>query len=597
MAISIVERKIKGGVYISIIDGYRDPITKKPTCRTLKSFGNKAKLQAENPNFMQEIEAELRRFRSSSSAYEERMTERRGNSVAVDGEKVSAEGLGKAYEASAAPYFKLWDELDMRRYFTDVGRNYHFPWDLNKTVFYSVFARIMAPESKLSSWNNRNRHIFDFDDLELAHMYECLDVLAGRKKKIIDHLNAAIDKLYKRDFTIALYDVTTFYFESFTEGELRRRGMSKEHRTQETQVVLGLLVDSEGIPFGYELFPGNTAEVGTILKVIKDFRTHYNIGEVTVVADAGLNQLINLEALEDSGFKFIVGYPPYIKLTAKEQEQLLSAENWKSYKTEDGDLWRIKDMPLYLDKTVRPKGEDSRKIQLDARIIATFSSRRETHDLDELNKKWKKAKALTAQGLSAVNASNRSGYKSFITSNLESVELNTALYDKRKKWAGYTALLTNIKSEDPQAIYGLLRQLWRIEDNFRVLKTNLQARPVFVWTDDHIRGHFVLNYIALVMQKVLLRKLRQEGFSYSSKLVSDALRALRVIPLTRLKKANNHLYQCVSEDGKRRLPDGTEISLEEVAANIFKVCGIEPLTELETRGSLTRKFGRAEKIK
>jgi transposase len=596
MAISIVERKVKGAVYISIIDGYRDPITKKPTSRTLRSYGNKEKLLQKNPNAMKEIEAELEKLRSSSSAYENTVKSRLGETVTVAAETAGT-ALGRSYEVSAAPYFRLWEELGLRQYFTDIGRNHDFAWDVNLTMFYSTFSRIMAPESKLAAWNNRTRHLFDFDALELSHMYECLTLLADRKKKIIDHLNEAIDRLYKRDFSIALYDVTTFYFESFIEGELRKRGMSKEHRTQETQVVLGLLVDSEGVPFGYELFPGNTAEVGTLMQVIEAFQSRYKVGEVTVIADAGLNQLINLKALEDKKFKYIVGYPPYIKLKASEQDELLKDEKWQNYTASDGDLWRIKAMSLPIDKKIAKKDGTKEHIKFDARLIATFSSRRQRHDLDELNKKWTKAEELTQKGTAAVQASSRSGFKSLIKTHLESAELNTDLYDKRVRWAGYTALLTNIESEDPQIVYGLLRQLWRIEDNFRILKTNLEARPVFVWTDEHIRGHFLLNYIGLVIQKIMLRKLREQGYQYSARLVTDALQAMHVSPLTRLKKANNHLYECTVDEAVRQLPDKTEVTLETVAANILKTCGIAPLDELETAGSLVRKLGRAAKIK
>lgn len=129
--------------------------------------------------------------------------------------------------------------------------------------------------------------------------------------------------MYKRDLTVALYDVSTFYFESFLEGDLRRRGMSKEHRTQETQVVLGLLIDADGVPFTYELFPGNTGEVRTLIEVIEKFQRSYKIKDVIVVADSGLNQLVNLDALQNKGLRFIVGYPPYIKLKVPEQKNCL----------------------------------------------------------------------------------------------------------------------------------------------------------------------------------------------------------------------------------------------------------------------------------
>lgn len=180
----------------------------------------------------------------------------------------------------------------MEAYFNNYRRNHKLDYDLGKNLFFSCISRLISPSSKTSSWRHRQRFLIDFEDIELHHLYDCLDVLADHKDKITARLNKSIDALYQRDLTIAKYDVSTFYFESFIEDDLRRRGMSKEHRPQETQVVLGLLINSEGVPFAYKLFPGNTAEVHTLLKVVNKFRKQYKVQDVIVVADSGLNQLV-----------------------------------------------------------------------------------------------------------------------------------------------------------------------------------------------------------------------------------------------------------------------------------------------------------------
>ena len=598
MAIAVSEKEVNGSTYVYIIDSFRDPISKNPTSTILKRFGNKKKLLAKNPNAMEEVERICKELQQSTEAYEKATQENLGTSPALDEAAFSSKNLSTSYQISVAPYLKLWEELGLRVLFRDIGRNHGYTWDVPTTMFYNIVSRILSPSSRLNAWQNRNRHLFDFENIRLEDMYECLDILACRRKKLIRFLNEAIGRLYERDLTVALYDVTTFYFESFTEDNLRSRGMSKEHRTQETQVVLGLLADADGIPLGYELFPGNTSEVRTLLKIVQEFRAQYKLEKVTVIADAGLNQLINIAALEKAGFDYIVGYPPYVKLTLEEQEKLLADDDdWKTFASDD-DLWRFKSINLEINKTVRPTGRITKKrIELKARCIATYSEQRYNHDIRELNQKWEKANELVSRGKAAVSAASRSGYKSFIRSTLNAVTTNVELYQKRKKWCGYTALLTNLKEETPQEVYGLLRQLWRIEENFRVMKTNLRARPVFVWTEDHIRGHFLLNYIGLVMHRLMQKQLREKGLEYSVKLTTEALSAVKVCPMHSLKKAKSELYCCSIEKAERLLPDGTTETLETVAKKVLEACGFAPLHELETHSSLMKIFGRSIKLK
>lgn len=616
MAISITIKKRSGKEYIYIIDGFRDPATKRPTTRTLVSFGNKEKLLKENPDFMKVVEAKLSELRCSSAAYSAATENSLRNRVSVtDGDMER----GNYYSLSHAVYHRMWQLLGLDSYLGNVTHNYKLDYDLEKTVFFGASTRIIAPDSKRATVAAKNNYLIDFSDIELNHMYRSLDELAQRKEALIKRINQSIGKLYKRDLTIAFYDVTTFYFESFVDDTnkdeqghsikwkdlseaqrkdcgLRARGMSKEHRTQETQVVLGLLIDSEGVPITYEIFPGNTAETYTILDVVKQFRTQYEIKDVTIVADSGLNSLFNLDQLQKSGFKFIVGYPPYVKLDEQTQEEFLKTEGWNCFYNEEqyDDLkWGYKEMDLEIEKITNNHEGEKVKVKLNARLIGTYSERRYRHDIHELEMKYAKAKSLIEQGQAAVNASNKSGYKAFVTTNSTKSTLNTELYEKRKKWCGYMALLTNITDLKPMDIYRKLRQLWRIEENFRVMKTNLSARPVYVWTPQHIRGHFVLNYIALVMLRLLQRELGEKGIFASEAEIAKALESVKVTRLSALKKAAYHLYSCSNIPGTcATLTDskGQPMLLRELADGIFTALGLEIPKAIETSDSLRRKL-------
>lgn len=155
------------------------------------------------------------------------------------------------------------------------------------------------------------------------------------------------------------------------------------------------------------------------------------------------------------------------------------------------------------------------------------------------------------------------------------------------------ALLTNIKSENPEAIYSKLRQLWRIEENFRILKTDLQARPVFVWTQEHIRGHFLMSYIALVMQRILQRLLRNSGLQLSTEEIVRALDSVRVNRVVGMGKGKGMLFSCVgNNEVAATVKDeaGEPLSLSELFDRIFRVCDLEPLLALESEESLRRKL-------
>ena len=292
--------------------------------------------------------------------------------------------------------------------------------------------------------------------------------------------------------------------------------------------------------------------------------------------------------------RFIVGYPPYVKLTAKKQQEFLDEQGWQWLNSADNDRWGYKTMSLDINKKVNdPVSQQKKKVEFSATCIGTFSQHRFNHDLRELNLKWNRAVNLVGRGKSAVAAATSSGYRAIVKVDTSKAELNQKLYDKRKRWCGYSALLTNIENPNPEFVYKKLRQLWRIEDNFRMLKTNLEARPVFVWTDKHIRGHFVLNYIALVMQKILLKTLRDKGLDLSAAEVIDALESMKISRLQGLKKANNNLYSCSNIDALAasvKNEDGESKTLKELCNEILLACGAKPLNSLETASTIRTKL-------
>lgn len=598
MSISISQRKVKGKVYISIVEKYRDPITKKSTTRQLKSYGNKELFLQKHPDGLELINSDLKLFRESSQAYTEATEAPNSSGVSIVDSAANSTELGCSFLVSPTPFLTIWNKLELDQYFKNLERNYRgkVPVDLNKLAFYSAVARILRPESKLGTWINRNRYLYDFDDISAEDMEKLPDILGERKQKIIDRLNEAMGRLYQRDLTIVFCDVTAFCFETSVEDNPDARDTSKELGSQETLVEMALLVDSEGIPFGCELFNGNTAKVGTILEVVEGFKKRYQLNSVTIIADAGLNQRINLEALEQAGFKYVVCYPPNAKLNLKEQESLLEEDGWECYSCGE-DFFRIKRMSLPNGKRGNPKTEQSGKSRPEAQCFAAFSFSRYQHDWDELRKKATLTKELLRKEGSSDTSANFDGYKSLIDSELQEIQFNEALFSEQFKWCGYTALLTNIEAQDLSVFYALLQQLRKIEDNFGVLKTAIEAKPECEWTAKRIQGHCVLCYLSLVLIRLMQKQLQEDALEYSEKQVVEALNALSVAPLTALRKSKSQLYHCAADNSEGYTASGEYKPLLEIANDIWKSCGLEPLTRLESHGSLVRKLGRSFKIR
>ena len=287
--------KTNGREYAAIVENIYSKDRRGSSCRTVRSCGDLVKLRQENPNIDEELRKEVERLNSDAAAANDAWVTRRIQHIGdIQERSLKTVGYGIAF------YRKIWEELKLHTWFNRARRNSRgsIGYDLDQAVFLLAAMRILKPMSKSKTFRERDGLMFDFGRLTLDDIYNCLDVLADKKKTILFNLNRNLDDVYARVKTIAFYDVTTFYFESFDSDELRARGMSKENKTNEVQVVLGLLVDAEDIPIDYEIFRGNTAEMNTIIEVVNNYKLENHLEKVTVVADRSLNSNLTLNDLQ-----------------------------------------------------------------------------------------------------------------------------------------------------------------------------------------------------------------------------------------------------------------------------------------------------------
>lgn len=581
MAFRLKVTKTNGREYAAIVENIYSKQRHGSSSKTVRTYGDLVKLRCKNPNIDEEIRQEVARLNSDAEAANQAWVNRHLQSIDLVRERAL-----KQVNYGIAFYRKIWESLKLHTWFDRTKRNSRgtIKYDLDQAVFLLAAMRILRPMSKSKTFSARDELMFDFTGLTLDDIYHSLDVLADKKKTVISNLNKNLEAIYARVKTIAFYDVTTFYFESFDSDELRARGMSKENKTNEVQVVLGLLVDGEGIPLDYELFRGNTSEMNTIIEVVNNYKTQNNLQRVTVVADRGLNSHLNLKSLTDLNFDYIVAQSVN-RLPGSIKEKVFSDDNWDEVfvSSDFQETFKVKT----LDQSSSP--------ELDNKIIVTWSAKRQAHDLKVLNERIEKCRQLVKRGTGAVNASIKHGVRQFLQikkgAKIE-YSSNEKLYEKRRKQAGYYALISSHKNTDAMQIYRDLRRLWHIEECFRVMKTNLDARPVYVWTPKKIRGHFLVCYLALVMERLAHYRIEQAGIDLSGEQVIEMLGQAKMTILEQDKsKKTLYLKQGISANTEKN--NAYSATVDE----LMRVVGIDPPAAIEDSIGLARKMKVSSNMK
>lgn len=583
--------------YASIIETFRDPVTRKNSSRTLEALGDISEKMKEDPNYLQSLKDRVTALRSDASRAEQ-LQEAAVRRIAPAVFNSSADASSPRLHYGMAPIRKVWEKLGLNAWFRKAGYNRKLSWDLDLAVFYQVASRILSPLSRRGMRRQCPRHLFKFDSVSLDHHYEALDILAASKPTIIKKLDEAVCKEISRDCSLVFYDVTTFYFESFEPDCLRERGMSKEHRTHETQVLLGLLIDRCGIPLDYEIYRGNTAEVKTLMKVVESFREKCPQGKPIVVADRGLNSKDNLSKLIKNDCAFIVAHSLQ-RLSSKELGSLFSEDGWKyKFDSETGEMsWKMKTM----DCPDAVKQEESQEA-VKPRLIVTWSAKRYAHDMKELNLQWEQAKKMASAGTGRIDASFKRGSRQFLKRVKQSdpdekapeerYELNRELYERKIRFAGYYGLITCCEDLSDEEIYSRLRELWKIENCFRVMKSVLCTRPIYVRTEAHIRGHFVVCVLALALERFMAFKLREQGIEYSAEMMVELLMSPTVSPIEGVKnKVKLYLKTGEQELEKPESSCSKSVDLNQEAEKVMAVFGVEPLPTLTTVVDITKRLG------
>lgn len=386
---------------------------------------------------------------------------------------------------------------------------------LNK-LFHIVMGRIAAPGSKKKTVELLESNFgisFSLDSI-----YRMMDLIDEECVKRINMLaRDSVEKLIKEKVRVLFYDCTTLYFESFTSDELKQNGYSKDLMFNQPQVLLALMATVEGLPLGYEVFPGSTFEGNTLKSMISILKENYDIESLTFVADSAMLSSANLSYLESENIKYIVGY----RIKNQSKEIIASIQDISSY-TQLGE-------------------EKAKEIFLEGkRIISTYSINRAYKDAKDREDNILRMKKKLASSKNPKILISNSGYKKYLKLKGESeIEIDEEKIARSAKFDGLHAVLTNDMNMSLTEIIEQYHNLWQIEECFRITKHDLKIRPIFHWTPKRIRAHIAICFMSLVCVRHVSYRIKLQHEAMSPEKIRTALLSsdLRIV---KHKRTSNH---------------------------------------------------------
>mgnify|MGYP001596813261 CR=1 FL=1 len=431
-------------------------------------------------------------------------------------------------------------------------------FSLRGIVFALVVARFLRPTSKLAVYEQMLERFYPdvlrADDIELHHLYRAMDLLAVSKEDLETSLFMHGRDLFSPQVDVVLYDLTTLRFESTQETEkLRRFGFSKEKRNDCTQVVLGLVVDPEGVPLGFEVYPGNTVEGKTLTDIVHKMRNKFRVRRFIFVADRGLLSKANLDAVRSVHGEFIVGMR--IGGLAKKRPELYDRARFQ----------QVADGFEVFETTF---GND--------RGIVTWSRDRADRDEKVRNDILEKirAKLRAKRKVSPKTFVSNTNYRFFLKGldKGETPAIDEAKVAAAAKKDGFFAIVTNLHDKSSVELFAQYKELWRVEDVFGELKGTLKARPVFHWRDQRIIGHLTMCFLALVCEAHVTRALGRERDNYGGRAVREGLLAGRQLSAVSVLRDLTEVRAIPVTIGRQRLWVRTDITGH--AALLFQRLGL-----------------------
>lgn len=515
----------------------------KSSTRTVERLGTIEEVMARfgEENTMEAVKAYIRELTKADKE------QSRDVLVKLSQGKMIRKGERRCFNGGYLFLQKVYHELGLDRICERLEKKHRNKYDLDGILSMLLYTRILYPGSKLSSLEDAGRFI-EQPEADIHQVYRALSLLAEES----DDIQAAVYKnslkLGPRQDKVIYYDCTNYYFESEEEGGLRQYGHSKENRPNPI-VQMGLFTDMDGIPLAFCINPGNTAETTTLKPLEDKLRDKFGLSKVVVCTDGGLASYENRRN-DHAGERAFITVQSLKRLEGHLQDWATETRGWRAvlfdgtenprlsedeYDIEELDPKEYADILFCRERwiTVGKKGRE-----LEQRLIVTFSFKYREYLRHVRERQVARAEGIIRRGAAGRRGKSQNDPGRFIKSEsctadgeiaqYNSYSLNQEMIDQESRFDGFYGICTDL-GDDAPAIIKTNGGRWIIEDCFRITKTDLEARPVFLQRDDRIKAHFLTCFLALILYKYLAKKVNRGGRHFSPDEIISTLRDMNFV--------------------------------------------------------------------
>ena len=535
----------KGKPYLRIVENYTaiENGKKKNKRKTIKNLGYEEKFDDGKPDFFKRMKEAV-----SNGTYKIdgiSANEFRARAKLYDASKYIDNSCTYLNPKNIGYFFleNIYNCLGIADFMRRIKSDSKIEYDLNGIAKMLIFGRILNPKSKIKTFEERNKYLFSIvNSDEIKEVYRALDVLSKNSKKIQNRMNTKIkNSSIGRNTSLTYYDVTNYYFETMYGDDdvyeldenneiikdekgkpiivkkgFRKKGVSKEN-SKGPIVQMGLFIDNNGIPVSHKLFPGNTQDKTTFKNVLENDVNEMNLGKIVIVADNGMNTQENKYLITDKENGYIVS-KSVKKSWTKLSDWALENNNYNEIRNSSGTVVfkyksRINEIELtYKDvdgtkstKTIKEKEiiywskkHYEKEVNQNKKFIEYLEACKENPD--KLKDKQRKSQEF----IDVIDIDTKTGEV------IKTKKVMVFLEEKLKKYKetlGFYSIVTSEIVEDDKEIINRYHGLSRIEDSFRIIKSDLEGRPIYVWTEEHIKAHFLICFIALTIIRIIQYKI------------------------------------------------------------------------------------------
>lgn len=522
MAYYLRKEQKKKGIYLQMYESHWDKEKKQPRSKSVLAFGYVEDLISD------EIPDPI-------AYYSDFVAQKNEEHAAAFAEETRPRAFAAPVEYNLGHFLlhTLLQELNVREVIDILAAQMRFQFRVYDMIAQLIFSRVIYPCSKSKTVSTVFPHLYNSFPISEDQVYDGLSFIGESYKKYIELFNHCYEQHYQRNFSNVFFDCTNYYFEIDLPYEDKQKGPSKENR-HDPIIGQALLLDADLVPVAMQMYPGNESEKPYIRKIIEEMKSRYKVSGKTVqVADKGLNCARNIyAAVKEANDGYIFSKSIHGRNLSEAEKKWIVLENdknvWKNYTDKDGNLlYRLKsciDTFSYQFKEIDPETgkETVTAFSVKEKRIVSYNPALAKKQKAEIMKMADKASNYTTyKKMTREELGDSAKYIKIINKDSNGkkmkpvIKIDQEKLDEDLKYAGYNLMVTSELDMEPLQVYQTYHSLWKIEESFRITKSYLDARPVYMQKKETIYGHFLICYLSLFLLRVLeIKVFKNEINSY-----------------------------------------------------------------------------------